>query len=317
METTHAQRVCLELAGLRFALVSADTELPLYVAGAMSRFVVAADTEADIHINTAWGEPDEHNSERQLFDSGSVWRLYACADGGYEFRCAAPFSAWRTYKRARFSADWTRGEILCARRFFDTGAPVYPLEYPLDEVLLSNLLAAGRGVELHACAVVDADGSGYLFVGQSGAGKSTTARLWADEAGVRILSDERVVLRAAGGRIWMYGTPWHGEAQTFEPARAPLMKIFCLGRGVRNEVVALHPAEAAARLFAASFPPFHSPAGIDFTLAFLAETCSQVEVSELRFVPDERAVEFVRKQAAVSTACGSGRVYVANRDRTA
>ncbi|MBN1260708.1 MAG: hypothetical protein JXB35_08510, partial [Anaerolineae bacterium] len=84
--------------------------------------------------------------------------------------------------------------------------------YPLDEILVVNLLAKGRGVLLHSCAVDD-DGHGTLFLGESGAGKSTTARLWS-EAGVRVLNDDRVIVRQSGGRFWAYGTPWHGDALT-------------------------------------------------------------------------------------------------------
>jgi energy-coupling factor transporter ATP-binding protein EcfA2 len=183
------------------------------------------------------------------------------------------------------------------------GEAVYPLEYPLDEVLVSNLLARGRGIEIHACGLADADGNGYLFPGQSGAGKSTIARLWAQEveeeagAGVRVLSDERVILCLKDGRIWMYGTPWHGDAGLARPDSAPLARIFFLARGSENELTRLHRAESAARLFACSFPPFHSADGIRFTLRFLDDLTELVPCDELRFAPDRRVIQFIRERA--------------------
>ena len=87
-------------------------------------------------------------------------------------------------------------------------AAAYPLEYPLDELLIINLLAQGRGVEVHAAGVIDPEGCGHLFLGQSGGGKTTISRLWQGVERAEILSDEdRIILRKEAGRIWMYGTP--------------------------------------------------------------------------------------------------------------
>src|SRR3989449_11671129 len=128
------------------------------------------------------------------------------------------------YKVASVDRGFTAGEVWLHQPYFPSGLPVHPLEYPLDELLLIHLLAAGRGVEVHACGVVAPNGQGYLFVGQSGAGKTTMARLWqkAQAGGIRILSDDRIILRKSNGTVWMYGTPWHGEAAMACAARAPL-----------------------------------------------------------------------------------------------
>jgi hypothetical protein len=111
------------------------------------------------------------------------------------------------------------------------------------------------------------------------------------------LSDDRIILRRLDGKIWMYGTPWHGEGSFASPARAPIEQIFFLGRGQKNEVVPLREAPAVARLMACSFVPFYSPGGLDFTLAFFQQVTQGVPCAELRFVPDERVIEFVRENA--------------------
>src|SRR5205823_7896354 len=105
--------------------------------------------------------------------------------------------------------------------------PPQPLDYPLDELLMISLLARGRGVEVHGCGVIDTNGVAYLFPGHSGAGKSTIARLWRDQ-GATILSDDRLILRLRDGRVWMYGTPWHGEEQFATAASAALSRIYFL-----------------------------------------------------------------------------------------
>jgi hypothetical protein len=293
--------VYLRIADITIALTGiGDPDLPLGIVGPMRQFITSDAGKPDVTISTGWDDTPEDQGGRLIFDSGSIWRLFERSDGCYEFRLAAPFSGWQPYKIARFAADWTSGEILYRRPYFVPGEEVYPLEYPLDEVFVSNLLARGRGIEIHACGLADRDGNGYLFPGQSGAGKSTTARLWAQEAdaGVRVLSDERVILRLNDGRIWMYGTPWHGDAGLARPDSAPLTRIFFLARGAENELARLRRAESAARLFACSFPPFHSADGISFTLRFLDELTELVPCDELRFVPDRRVIRFIREHAA-------------------
>jgi hypothetical protein len=153
-------------------------------------------------------------------------------------------------------------------------------------------------VEIHSCGVGDADGRGYLFVGESGAGKSTSARLWLGEEGVELLSDDRIIVRREGERFWMYGTPWHGEAELSEPRRVELKRIFFLRHGARNELVPQTRIEAAARLFSNAFPTFYNAEGLSFTLEFLDELTQSVPCAELEFVPDRGVVDFVRGQAA-------------------
>ena len=70
-----------------------------------------------------------------------------------------------------------------------------PLDYPLDELLIMHRLTQEKAIELHGCGIVRADGAGNLFVGHSGAGKSTTTRLWTEVEDVEVLSDDRIIVR--------------------------------------------------------------------------------------------------------------------------
>jgi hypothetical protein len=197
------------------------------------------------------------------------------------------------YKVASFDREFTSGEVCLHHPYFPLRPPLYPLDYPLDELLLVNLLAQGRGVDVHACGAVDSKGNGHLFVGQSGAGKTTLARLWQNQSGITIFSDDRIILRREGTALWMYGTPWHGEAELASPGRAPITRVYFLSKGIKNELVPLRKSDAASRLFACSFPPFYSREGLDFTLSFLEEVVKKIPCYELRFLPDERAAEFI------------------------
>jgi hypothetical protein len=293
--TDDARSLHLSIADIKLALNSTDTTMKLGVTGASNLFLTE-EGAGDATLSAAWGLLDEEALGQPLFDSGALWKLYRGENDGFTLRFATPYLGERPYKLARFNHDFTQGEVLLHRPFFGQDNVVFPLEYPLDELWLLNLLARGRGAELHCSGIKDEHGRGILFVGQSGAGKTTMSRLWEAEPGVEILSDDRIVLRSVeDGQYHMYGTPWHGEAELSSPEKAPLAAIFFLRHGERNQLRDLNRAEACARLFSCSFPTYYDAAGLDFTLQFFEKLTSAVPCRELSFVPEREAVELLRR----------------------
>ena len=288
----------IRIADLTIALTCDDPMLAVPPDGAMTPFLVR-EAEPDLRLQARWGKLGAVSGGEQLFESGGLWRLDA-QNGSLRFSFTSPVLGPLPYKMASLDKDFTSGEVLIHQPYFPPGRAVYPLEYPLDELFLIHLLAAGRGVEVHACGVVDSSGQGYLFAGQSGAGKTTMARLWqktegaGGAGGLMILSDDRIVLRYQAGRFWMYGTPWHGEAELSFPARAPLKGVYLLRHGTSNRLVALRRSATVARLVACSFPLFYHTSGLDFTLGFLDQLVEAVPCYELSFTPDERVIALVR-----------------------
>ena len=183
--------------------------------------------------------------------------------------------------------------MLLSRRYFDTDRPVYPLEYPLDELLMIHRLSRGEGVEMHAVGDFPTKMAAATSSSDIPAPGKVTARLWIDRPGVRILSDDRIILRAQDNRIWMYGTPWHGDAGLASPDSAPLSGIYLLAHGTSNEKFPIPAGQAAAELFTRSFVTHHSAEGIQFTLDFLDRVAREVPCSTFQFVPDESAVEAI------------------------
>ncbi len=295
--TSSAQRsrsteVCLSIGGVLTTLVSSDPELAVTVPAAVSRFVVDAGAR-DIHVDARWQADQRRELGRPLFDSGGLWQLHE-ADGRLAWTFTSPKFGRAPYKTAVFEPDFSAGTVSLHRPYFDASTPIYPLEYPLDELLVTNWLALGRGVEIHGCGIVDSSGAGYLFAGHSGAGKSTIARLWQAQPDVTILSDDRVILRKTGDQIWMHGTPWHGDEPLASPTRALLTRGFFLRHASRNQMTDVGRGRAVASLFACSFPPFFSATGLDFTVSLLAEITHLVPFAEFGFLPDSGAIDFVR-----------------------
>jgi hypothetical protein len=287
-----AHSLCIKIADITISLISVDPELKLWVDETTKKFFhhVAV---PDVTIEGCWDDLAQVENRGKIFDSGSLWQLYQ-KNGSYLFSLNFPVFGPAPYKIAKAQKDFTRVEVSLHRSYFDPNEPIYPLEYPLDELLLINLLALGRGVEVHACGVVDASGHGHLFIGQSGAGKTTMAKLWQDIPGVTILSDDRIILRQIDSKLWMYGTPWHGEAMLASPERAPLTRIYFLEKGCKNDLISLRDPVALGRLITCSFIPFYSQTGVAFTLGFFEKVVKAIPCNELRFVPDKRVVEFIQ-----------------------
>jgi hypothetical protein len=249
----------------------------------------------DIELESCWAECLQIPSAPPVFTSGGLWNAYE-EDGGTAFYFRAQFLGEAPYKKAWFDRTFATGRVWLSKRCFQENVPVYPLEYPLDELLMIHRLATGLGAEIHACGVI-ADGLGRLFVGHSGAGKSTSSRLWMKRSGTKVLSDDRIILRQDHNEFRMYGTPWHGDAGIAAQASHRLDRIFLLEQAPKNEVLALEPSRAAAELLARTFVPHYSASGLASTLLFLEKLVKTIPVAIFRFTPEPGAVEEILRAA--------------------
>jgi hypothetical protein len=227
-----------------------------------------------------------------IFDTGSVWRLEESGDSRLlTFR--SPLFGPDPYLMVEFDRDYQRGygETLVGGPHLGQGE-LHPFVYPFDEVVFLARLARGRGVLVHGCGLVH-DGDGILFLGTSGAGKTTTAGLWRDRAGVTILSDDRIVIRAGEGGFRIYGTPWHGEGGWEAPGSAPLRAVFLLDQAPRNRIEEASPSAAVAQMMVRAFPAMWDQQGLEFAVRLLAAIAERLPVRWLRFLPDATAVDYV------------------------
>jgi hypothetical protein len=220
-----------------------------------------------------------------VFDTEDCWALYR-REGHPIIRVPARGDL---YRYAVLAPDWRSGHIY--RTIAHDALPV--LSYPLEELLIINILPKIQGALLHASAV-KVHGRGLLFSGMSGAGKSTLAALWERHAGATVLSDDRVIVREIDGQFWSYGTPWHGSARLASPERVPLERIFLIHHAAANSVRKLHPARAVSGLLARAFPPFWDAEGMQSTLEFLERLVASVPCYALGFVPEAQTLDFIR-----------------------
>jgi len=293
--TGAAYETFLSVGDVTFRVVSDDHRLASAPDGPLEVFC-ADRGRADVDLRARWTDSPVECGGDVLFDSGGAWQLLQ-SDGELLFTFRSSVRGPVPYKTARFNPTFTAGDVQLYRRHFDqqSSDAVYPLEYPLDELLMIHLLSQGRGVEIHGCGLLDAAGRGYVFAGQSGAGKSTMARLWVNQPGVTLLSDERVVLRTDRDRITIHGTPWHGDAMLVSPLSGELAGVFFLHHSAIHAVVPTGGSRAAAQLLACSFMPFHSAAAVDRTTRAMEQVIGGVPCHDLWFAPDVSVIDVLTR----------------------
>jgi len=273
----------LSVGDLTLRVVSDDRRLASPEGGSLEPFFTDRG-RADVEIRARWTDTAAECDGRMLFDSGGAWQLLE-SDGEFLFTFRSSIGGPLPYKIARFDQRFTAGDVHLYRPHFEQhpAAAAYPLQYPLDELVMIHLLSQGKGVEIHACGLLDKSGRAYLFVGQSGAGKSTMARLWVDQPGITMLSDERVVLR----------TDRH--AHLASPQSGPLAAVFFLNRGPTHGVVPTRGPQAAARLFSCAFLPFHNAGAVGRTMTAVEQVIRDTPCYELWFAPDPSVVDVLAR----------------------
>src|SRR3989449_4837011 len=154
----------LRIADLTIALTSEDPALTVPPEGAIKQLLVD-EGDPDLRLEARWGKLEAVSGGEPLFDSGGLWRLVA-ANGSLRFSFTSPVLGPLPYKVASVDRGFTEGEVWLHQPYFPSALPVNPLEYPLDELLMIHLLAAGYGVEVHTSGQVAPDWTGDPFVSQ-------------------------------------------------------------------------------------------------------------------------------------------------------
>ncbi len=147
---------------------------------------------------------------------------------------------------------------------------------------------------VHALGIDDG-GQGRVFVGPSGSGKSTLARFWGRRKGVRILSDEHLIIRRLGKTFYAFGTPWPGMAARASPGPVPIQQIFFIEHHpqhrLRNETQGI----LASSLFSQLFLPRWNDRIIDSGVTVCEHLVQEVDCQRLGFAKHPSVIDFVRQ----------------------
>jgi len=169
-----------------------------------------------------------------------------------------------------------------------TDNEIDPFEYPLDGLVLYYLTVIHGDIMIHASGINHA-GTGYLFSGISGKGKSTMADLWKN-SGAKVIHDDRLILRKTAGGYSMYNTPVYNEE---EPQGSPVNKIFIIDHGISNKLIPVKGAEAVSLVMANCIQHNWSSDIIARLLGAVSIMCGTVPVLRLYFKPDRSIIDHI------------------------
>lgn len=145
-------------------------------------------------------------------------------------------------------------------------------------------------IPIHGSCIVHG-GRAYLFLGESGTGKSTHTRLWREFIeGSTLLNDDSPIIVSKEDGIFIYGSPWSGKTPCYKAECYPLGGCVRLSQAPFNKMTQLSLLKAYASLHPSCPPEFAYDdelyAGISQTLDTIL---SKVPVYHLACLPNQEA----------------------------
>jgi len=301
-----AHSMYLEIAGVNLAIHSPLPVRSAHSGPPYSRFTGRAHRgpgAVNIPVRLEVGHLPSTAGLTRLFD-GESWWLFR--DAQYDYLQSLPMQHGEPGWLAQFERDVAQVTLYCGEQLLvehdDTLTVTHPLHYPLDQILLMYVLAQHAGALIHA-AGARICGQGYIFPGESSAGKTTLSRQLADREDILPLSDDRVIVRQIEGRCHVFGTPWPGDAAIAQNEHAPLAGILFLAHGPRNELQELRPRVALEKLLPVISIPWYDREVVPLLLSFCEDLLAHVPAYELSFTLDGTVAAFLREFASgVNTA---------------
>ena len=188
------------------------------------------------------------------------------------------------------------GEILCADADWGKVSSYYhsPIqEYTLTLAAICSKFSYYDTVLMHA-SCVDINGSGIIFTGYSGVGKTTQASLWNKYADADIINGDKILIREINNEFFAYGLPWKGSSEYCLNKRTNLKAIVVLRQARENKLTPLNSVGATELAIPHFFLPYWDEKCTDNACKTIDKIFRNVPVFLLECRPDESAVKLVK-----------------------
>lgn len=226
-----------------------------------------------------------------VYDPGSIWRMYR-EKQEYYAEITYDQNGTAAIPQAVLRANSTWDDLtLAEQRSGSQWTSV--LNLGAGELLLRTRILLTGGLVFHASGIDD-NGRGVVFVGHSGAGKSTQAGLWSSLPGVIAMNDDRIAIRPNVSGAVCYGTPWGGDKDIARNHSAPLSAIILLEQSPENKIERLSVSSAVPMLLARCFLPYWDPSLMQRAFGNLDTILASVPVYRLHCRPEMAVVPLVR-----------------------
>lgn len=167
------------------------------------------------------------------------------------------------------------------------------LEGALIAAIMTHL-SLHQGLMLHS-SLIDVDGSGIMFVGPSGIGKTTQAELWMKYRDAIIINGDMALVHEEDGVFRGYGCPWHGSSPYCENRDVLLKGIIVLEQASENTIEKLEGIVLFERMMNNIFIPHWFKPGVESAMETIDHLLTNVPVYLLKCRIDEEAVSMVER----------------------
>ena len=167
------------------------------------------------------------------------------------------------------------------------------LEGALIAAIMTHL-SLHQGLMLHS-SLIDVDGSGIMFVGPSGIGKTTQAELWMKYRDAIIINGDMALVHEEDGVFRGYGCPWHGSSPYCENRDVLLKGIIVLEQASENTIEKLDGLVLFERMMNNIFIPHWFKPGVESAMETIDHLLTKVPVYLLKCRIDEEAVSMVER----------------------
>ena len=150
------------------------------------------------------------------------------------------------------------------------------------------------GMPLHA-ALVEKDGYGVVFLGPSGMGKSTQAKLWVEHQGADFIIGDRPGLRRIDGQWIGFGMPWDGKDGIRQQKQVPIRALISLEQAPENSIRRLTKQEAMIVLLNQVMMPMWDDAAMALLTPLMGQLATEIPFYHLKNLPNREATELTRK----------------------
>ena len=204
----------------------------------------------------------------------------------------APVQSAAVCAALEVSADYTKGQLRM------TGSS-RSRKFALDNSLMlmyAFSTACKRTLEMHA-SVVENGGHAYMFLGVSGAGKSTHSRMWLENIpGTVLVNDDNPIVRVFDdGRVMVYGSPWSGKTACYKKLEHPLKGTVSIIKAPHNVLRRLDAISSYAKLYSSCSGYRPDSAMADGMHATLETFTLNVPGYELECLPDGDAARVCKQ----------------------